>query len=89
MKHLVFLFSLGLCSWAAAQEPPLNRTPEDDSTFGRFTERYEYDHNLPLHAKVLDTRIYNKEQLWQECEHVILVEDQKQIILPWLEKYLR
>ncbi len=65
MKHLVpFLFGLSLCSSALAQDPPpVNRTPVDDATFAQYAERYEYDRPLPLHAKVLDTRIYNGREL--------------------------
>jgi dienelactone hydrolase len=62
------LFALALTSAclapvAAQDPPPVNRTPVDDATFALFAERYEYDHNLPLHAKVLDTRIYNGREL--------------------------
>lgn len=65
MKHLVpLLLSLGFCSWCAAQDQqPVRRTPVDDATFAQYAERYEYDHPLPLHAKVLDTRIYNGREL--------------------------
>lgn len=67
MKPLLHsLFALVLaccCAGPVAAEETVNRTPVDDSTFAQYAEQYEYDHLLPLHAKVLDTRIYNGREL--------------------------
>lgn len=60
------LFALSLacfCTAPAQADEPVNRTPVDDSTFAQYAEQYEYDHPLPLHAKVLDTRITNGREL--------------------------
>ena len=43
----------------AAQDAADDRTPIDDPTFARVADYYAYDLGLPLHAKVLDTQIYD------------------------------